>query len=197
MTHVSEHIERLIVRRLDGEITAEESAELDREVLRDPEVRALLDSYVAIDALAATVLRESTERTAPRLVLPPAERTPRVHASQRGGWMLLASALAACLAVIVYLSTPEAKTLAPIAGGSSPAPTHFADRTTPVIDVARAGDNGVWRAQDLPARIDRTTDRNVLMVTDPQGNVYLLNLDVIREVERDGNSGMRYVNNPI
>ena len=98
MTAMNVHIERLIVRRLDGEITPEERVELDRELQQNPAARAMLDAYAALDELAATVLRESAERKSPRLVAT-AHSPRRPHTVHPGRWMVLASALAACLAL--------------------------------------------------------------------------------------------------
>lgn len=190
MREVSEHFERLIVRRLDGEISAEERLELDRELLRNPAARELLDAYAAIDELAAVVLRESAERSAPRLVVPAAAAvSPAAH---RGRWVMWSSALAACLALIVYLSTPEGRPVAPVGSGSG------IHNIAPAQPVIQPGSAGVWRASDLPTpHIDRTTDRNLLMVTDPAGNVYLLNLDRVREVQRADDAPWEYANNPV
>jgi anti-sigma factor RsiW len=205
MTRIDERIERLIGRRLDGEISAEENAELDQALLRDPAARALLESYAMIDGLAAEVLRECAERRRPRLVVPPAARPDRAHA-RRGTWMLAGSALAACLALVIFLNTPDAPQQddTKIANGASgitapasaPSPVARSARTP---GIGRPIDGGIWRVSDESApRIDRTTDHNVLMVTDEKGNLYLLNVDLIREVERaDGPAGIRFVNDPV
>ncbi|HRX84599.1 MAG TPA: hypothetical protein P5572_06215 [Phycisphaerae bacterium] len=195
MTAMNVHIERLIVRRLDGEITPEERVELDRELQQNPAARAMLDAYAALDELAATVLRESAERKSPRLVVTSA--APR-HAVHPGRWMVLASALAACLALIVFLSTPESKPSTPLASASPALGSTHPHHPLPVVGSQPASAAGVWRAADLPeAHIDQTTNRNLLMVTDQKGNVYFLNLDVVQEVEHDDSPRMRYANNPI
>ncbi len=55
---VDERVERLISRRLDGEISSAESAELDRALAADPAARALFDDYREGDRLATAALRE-------------------------------------------------------------------------------------------------------------------------------------------
>ena len=48
---VEERIERLICRRLDGEIDAVEQAELDRILANDPAARDLFNDYHVIQKL--------------------------------------------------------------------------------------------------------------------------------------------------
>jgi anti-sigma factor RsiW len=54
---IDERTETLITRRLDGELSAEQSLELDKLLIRSPEARALLEESERIDRLAATALR--------------------------------------------------------------------------------------------------------------------------------------------
>ena len=45
-----ERTERLITRKLDGELTEAESLELDKALVRSPEARSLLEDYERTDA---------------------------------------------------------------------------------------------------------------------------------------------------
>ena len=54
---MDERTEQLINRRLDGEITEEESLELDKRLIRSPEARAYLEEQVRINALAGEALQ--------------------------------------------------------------------------------------------------------------------------------------------
>jgi len=54
---LDERTERLINRRLDGEITEEESLELDKQLIRSPEARAYLEDLQRQDVLAGQALR--------------------------------------------------------------------------------------------------------------------------------------------
>jgi anti-sigma factor RsiW len=54
---MDERTEQLISRRLDGEITEEESLELDKRLIRSPEARTYLEDQERINALAAESLR--------------------------------------------------------------------------------------------------------------------------------------------
>ncbi len=96
---LDENIERLISRKLDGVLADSESVELDRAVLRSPEVRAALDAAARIDELARRALRDgiATPHAAP--AVPPelsTDRLRRWHRSVAAG--LLAAAASVILA---------------------------------------------------------------------------------------------------
>lgn len=55
---MDDRTEQLITRRLDGEITEEESLELDKRLIRSPEARAHMEEQARIDMLAGEVVRE-------------------------------------------------------------------------------------------------------------------------------------------
>lgn len=57
MSGTKTDIERLIGRCLDGEASEQEQLELQREMLRDPDVRRMFDESQCIDELAGGVLR--------------------------------------------------------------------------------------------------------------------------------------------
>ncbi|MCB9850552.1 MAG: hypothetical protein H6817_07590 [Phycisphaerales bacterium] len=221
MTHVNEQLERLISRRLDGELTADEQLELDRELLRNPAARQMLEQYAAIDTLAAEVLRDcAARRQAPRLVVPAPESQPaasRPAAHHRGGrWMLVGSALAACLALVVFLQTPPARD----ANLQSPTPVsnnslannvkHTGNShamiptvgtnpigSNPAMQTLQPSEGGIWTVSaQSPRELDRVTQRNRLLITDKSGNLYLIDVDHVREVERDGDE-LDYTKNPI
>jgi len=203
MSHDREQLERLVGRALDGELTAEQRAELDRELLSNPAARELYDACSAIDALAADVIRESTSRRLPRLVCPAPAVQRKAPISRRSAWMLAGSALAACLALVVFLKTPAAPrrddpVVAENAGAVNTLPAsqnHGNIRPR----IGAPGEAGVWQVVDQPApQIDRTTDRNLLFLQDEQGNIYLLNVDLIREVESNRDErGLRFVKDPV
>jgi anti-sigma factor RsiW len=58
---LDERTERLINRRLDGEITGQESLELDKLLIRNPEARAYLEDLQRQDVLAGRVLRATLD----------------------------------------------------------------------------------------------------------------------------------------
>jgi len=53
---INEQVERLIVRSLDGELTDDEQLALDRELIRDPDARILMDEYRNVDSACASAM---------------------------------------------------------------------------------------------------------------------------------------------
>jgi hypothetical protein len=94
---VDERTERLICRRLDGEIAPTEQAELDEALARNPAARRLLDDYRQIDLRAADALRSdfhgATTATAPR--------------RRSGLWLATAGGLLAAAAVVALSLLPD------------------------------------------------------------------------------------------
>ena len=58
MPEIDERTERLINRKLDGEITPDEELELNKILIRSPATRALLERSAGYDGLARAALRE-------------------------------------------------------------------------------------------------------------------------------------------
>lgn len=103
-----ERTERLICRLLDGEITADQRAELDAILARNAEARSLLKEYGEIDARAAEALRHDLCRAATAVA-------PR---GRRGLWLATAGGLVAAAAVIVFSLLPDLWTGGTWPGGS-------------------------------------------------------------------------------
>jgi len=196
MDHISDRTERLIVRKLDGEITPEEELELDRELMRSPVVRDLFESYKQIDGLSAEVLDAcvGNSREVKPLLVVPASRPPAPGRSR--SWMVYASAVAACLALAIFWHTPKQQTPQNIEGttgiarNAAPSANLVTNRVVPGIGNwggggGGGGDGGVWNVADRPAqRLQRKTDRNVIVIPGKDGNIYLLNVDRVREVNQ-------------
>jgi anti-sigma factor RsiW len=188
MRNVSERIEHLICRRLDGELTADERLELDRELLRCPDARQLLEDYERVDRLASHAIETAVRPAAADAPLRLAGT--RRPAGWRPNWMLLTSAVAACIAFVLFWSTPEQQRQddqqrpGPVA--VSPTPAHVAPGGK---NLPRVGSNwddvGVWRVNDRPQRVNRVTDRKYLVLTGEDGRVYVVPVDHVREIQRD------------
>lgn len=208
MKQVSENIERLIFRRLDGELTDDERRMLDRELRRSVEARERLAAYERVDALASRVIAHSTASRTPRapaLVVPPLSASAARPSSRRagGGWMYAASALAASLALVLIWKTP-ADAPRKFAGETNHPARHTSPRRGPALSVqtARAPqgpDVGVWPVEQPPAvRRDRFTDRNLIVVPDKKGNLYLIRVDHVREVDQPRDRpGVQNTRNPV
>ena len=96
MNTADDHIERLISRKLDGELSTDEALELDKHLIRDPSVQQLLEECARIDELAGVFLGEVCAENEERLHVAPADR----EATRRRRWIGAVPAVAAaCLAL--------------------------------------------------------------------------------------------------
>ncbi len=101
MDRPDDHLERLISRKLDGELSADESLELDKCLIREPLVRQHLEESEKIDELAGAFLNEvCAERDDASFLVGTA--TQRKHRFRWFGAVPVAAA--ACLAL--WLSWP-------------------------------------------------------------------------------------------
>jgi anti-sigma factor RsiW len=175
---MDERLERLINRRLDGELTDAEQVELDRWLLRDPAARQCLGEYERIDAWSKEALAEVlTPGTGRQSVSTSHGRDVRRHASSLRwlSWTVVAAAAVLAFAVLV----PPATTPVPNAG--SPA-VHGPGLARPVsampVDFTLAPDQMAFPAR--PASMGIPTERmryravDVLGIYDPQKQEILL-----------------------
>ncbi len=96
MTRSDDHLERLINRKLDDELTEDESLELDKCLIRDPAARQCLEESEHIDHLTAALLEEVCA-VQDEVLLPVTSRTV---ARRRTRWFgAIPAAAAACLAL--------------------------------------------------------------------------------------------------
>ncbi len=94
---VNDHVEGLISRHLDGEITPGQQAELDRILAGDPAARAMLDDYRQNDLFAARALGADIGQV---------KTAPVRHASGRL-WLGTAGAVLTAAAVIALTFLPS------------------------------------------------------------------------------------------
>ncbi len=205
MIPVDDRVERLIVRSLDGEITEEEQLELNRELLRSPEAQELLEDYKSTDAIAAESLKSvipNRSSFSPVLLLPRA--TVDSHC-RRNRWMVFASAVAASLSFLLYWQAPDPVQVTQSVLPSPSVVAQVSPGQKPVDGVVRPmvgnieSSAGVWRvAEQQSRRVDRLTDRNVILVPGENGEFYILNVDRVREVRQPRSESMQtYLKNPI
>lgn len=93
---VHDHVERLISRHLDGEITPAQQAELDRILADDPAARAMLDEYRQNDLFAVRALRADIGQV----------KTATVRHTSRRLWPVAAGAVLTAAAVIALSFLP-------------------------------------------------------------------------------------------
>ncbi len=91
-------LEQLIGRKLDGELLADESLELDKYLIRDPAARKCLEDSQKIDALAATFLNEVCGESGESFS---GVQVAAVRPKRRWAWVgRVSPAAAACLAML-------------------------------------------------------------------------------------------------
>ncbi len=102
MTRPDDNLERLISRKLDGELTEDDSLELDKCLIRDPAARQSLEESERIDHLTAALLEEVCS-VKDEILLP---ATGRTVARRRMRWFgAFPAAAAACIALFFMWPT--------------------------------------------------------------------------------------------
>ena len=187
MARSEKHIERLIVRYLDGELSADDRLELDRELVRNPGVRRLMEDYRRIDELSTAALENalgSDRMTLEPTALPargPAHesagsvrRYGRVHDSMYALRWLVPGAVAAALLAIVVARFPLASSPDPsVAEGDRQGVNAMGPIVRPASDAP-----GVMRTVGTCGRrIKRGTGREILGVVGEDGNIYWIEVD--------------------
>ncbi len=184
MSRVTENIERLVVRSLDGALTPDEEHELNRALIRDPEARRLCDEYRAIDRLAGRALGET--RTGRPVDLEAifaapsgASRASR-HTSRRfhRGWLMIPGAIAAGLLAMI-LPQPA---LTPTGSPSRPATTLRTAPSAVSQGVWPVHENGMMRPVSTMPRVRSDTGREVIGVVGEDGNLYWIEVERTRTI---------------
>jgi hypothetical protein len=174
MHSVDEQTERLIIRKLDGELSLEEEHELNKVLIRSPEARALLDSYAEQDRLAAELVSEEVGSCAPpdlALVTAGAGALPPRRPAKSWAAGSAAGLMVACLALFAVLWRPATLPIGPngehgarMAGPSS-------------LGLPFAGDRveKLPKYLELPQTERQQLDRQFIGVYDEKsGKMYLL-----------------------
>lgn len=175
MRSVDEQTERLIIRKLDGELSLVEEHELNKVLIRSPEARTLLETYSEQDRLMGELVSEEVGSCAPPdLALVTAGAgplSPRRHAKS---WAASSAAglMVACLALFAVLWRPA---MLPV-GPNGEEGAHVAGPPSLSLPV-RGGD----RFQRLPEYLElpqtekQELDRQFIGVYDEKtGQLYIL-----------------------
>lgn len=185
-----EDLERMIVRRLDGELSEEESLALDRELIRNPDARSLLEEFEHADRLASAALSAVLGGRADSFdaaALPDQHLSPVASSTHRGWWLGVGVAAAAALAFSVARL--------PMHDTSS----EMTQRTIPIVNTPIVSnplqpgpETGFMRNVSAAApSIRRNTGREIISVMGDDGNIYLIEVDRSRTVRRPGRSAGR------
>jgi anti-sigma factor RsiW len=176
MSQIDRRIERLIIRRLDGELTDEERLELDPVLLASPEMRRLVEQYERIDAASAAALEAVVGDAADeRVAFVPATGGRRYS---RAWWALPAAAAAALALIAVLVPRPPGDSGTVITElGESPA-------EAPERAPEAVSDPGVYRAAYEPGQLDRAIDQDSLYLVGDDGRVYVIDRQRVRTARR-------------
>lgn len=196
MSEIDEHLERQINRALDGELTEDERLELDRELIRHPQARQMMERYAELDALAGESLGTLwVDQLEARTSLAEAAGRPGARGYRRAWWLLPGAVAAAILAALWIVAPPAQR------GALSPPQDNTLVESTPSPGGARtpvtAPPQGPWRAADginrgvvpvnhRPTWTDRAIDRGVYGVRGSDGNIYLIEVERTRTREQPG-----------
>lgn len=207
MSGEMDKIERLINRKLDGELTADEQLELDRTLIRSPEARRLFEALQRVDNACGGFVRwELAATQAVRTTVQPSLRFANARRKRAWRWAM-PTALAACVAWIAWsLLSPLRSTVAP--ASDTPAdrfvhaePAKMIDAYSPRdggLTVPEAGRDGEWarshpgefskaplrRVARSDLRNDRQRDTQYYGLVGDDGTVYLIEVDRTRTVQR-------------
>ena len=190
MSEIDEHLERLINRALDGELNDDERLALDRELVRNPEARRLMDRCAELDDLAGDALRMrfgGEHESAPVAAI--AAGRPIQGGYHRAWWLLPGAVAAALLAVFLVFASSESRQ-APVAGGDQVDPGNNR-RVAPIVNQHQPTmpDNGIMRAvhRPVPARTDRAINRGIYGVRGRDGSILFIEVNHARTRAQPGN----------
>lgn len=185
MTVIDEHVELLITRYVDGEITADDWRTLEAELARNPAARRLVDEYQRLDAQSREALRHVCISPGTAVV---ATRT------RRGVWLGSAAGLLAAAAVLALVLRPFGSSRSPLDPDTNNAGVgQVADGWHSFVDEPSLNRAPAWADRAVPVahfvdyvdevpvqpvRLKRRSTRDYISVMDEQTrSVYLLEVD--------------------
>lgn len=190
MSDVNEHLERLMVRSLDGALSEDDELALNRELIRNPQARRLMTAYRTVDELSAAALDEVTAGESPVF---DARTWARAGSSMRLGrqrrtwfWLVSGAIAAALLAMVVPRPMPTNVQHPPLVRAPS-APTLNGVVGSPITD----GQQDLMRSVRSTPAIHRNTGREVIGVVGDDGNLYWIEVERTRTVKLPAAPGKR------
>ena len=178
--------EQLINRLLDSELSLNAEHELNRTLIREPEMMRLRDDCQKIDALAGQALE--TLRCGAEVDLgavfgaaPIARRTVRMKAHR--GWLMIPGAIAAALlAMVIPDSGYRGQTTAPLVTDRS--------NVLPIAPVSMWNGSELARPVSTAPKIRSQTGRDVIGVVGDDGNLYWIEVEKKRTVRWPAGSSL-------
>lgn len=165
--------ELFINRLLDAELAAEAEHELNRTLIREPELMRLRDDYRQIDALAGDVLASIRRGDVDLGAIFAADRSPiRMGSRMRRGWIAIPGAIAAALLAMV-IPGPDFR------GRPTTSPVIVDGRNLYPVDP-----RGGWNGEQINTpvstaapRVRSKTGRDVIGVVGDDGNLYWIEVE--------------------
>jgi hypothetical protein len=125
MSDVNEHLERLMVRSLDGALSEDDELALNRELIRNPEARRLMAAFRTVDELSVAALDEVTAGETPVFDARTWARAGSSRRLVRQGrtwfWLVSGAIAAALLAMVVPRPVPTSVQRPPLVQSTSSA----------------------------------------------------------------------------
>jgi anti-sigma factor RsiW len=180
MKDVENNIERLIVRALDGEINEDDQLALNRELIRNPDARRLMEEYRHIDEMTALALGETLNNDPLPLDVADLPDQRAIQDSPRNihrTWWLAVGAVAAGLLAAVsaryFVSAPAQSIVA-----NNTAQASRVQHIPPLSPSYHPQDDVVRNAgMNNKPRIKRSAGRDAFGVMGDDGNIYWIEVD--------------------
>lgn len=187
MTNPSEIIELLINRKLDGELSAGQEAELNEALAASPEHRDLFDEMSRVDRMCAEVIRAESRNERNGQVI----RGPLAIPSRRGRGVvhvarwLVPMAAAACVAWMFWIAPASRQPDMGLVTKISPQAPMGEREQVPLNKVEpRSGASPYRTVSDASGRVNGRRDMRAFPVVGDDGNVYLIELDRTKTYRR-------------
>ncbi len=189
MTDVNDKLERQIIRSLDGMLDDQEQLALDRELIRNPSARRMLEEYRSADQLASVALADIAAQATgvdEMVAIATQETSTTVTEFRRPNrtWMLIPGAIAAAvLAMVIPRPSFELTTIErPPMVSNTPdfqSPAHFGNQLSP----SRMNQhNAPLQTVGHKPSVRRRTGTEWIGVVGDDGNVYWIEVQRSRTI---------------
>lgn len=195
-----QNIERLIVRSLDSDLNEQEQLELNRELIRNPDAREMLEQYQRVDRLAVEALDQVIGETSADVCETITETQVQTFKMRKfnRGWLMIPGAIAAAIMAIAIprisfdQAQPQAVKETLVANQPANQPTlttlPYIRPTVGSNTMMNAGNNmdqnSLMRQASYP-RTRRNTGREMLGVMGDDGKIYWIEVDRIRTIRQN------------
>lgn len=186
MKQINQNIERLIVRSLDNDLNEQEQLELNRELIRNPDAREMLEQYSRVDALAVEALDQivgETSREVCSVIVDSHTQPIKIRHFNRS-WFLVPGAIAAAVLAIALprMTFEQTKPMIDTVATNQPTMATIPQvQSNPLINV---GQNQMMQPVSYP-RTRRSTGREMLGVMGNDGKIYWIEVDRIRTIREN------------